>query len=42
LKDKTVPRHFVLNEQYSVGAVIQAEREEKLKKIRVKAQKAEE
>lgn len=42
LKDKTVPRHFVLNEQYSVDSVIQAEREEKLKRIKVKAQKADE
>jgi hypothetical protein len=41
IKDKNVPRHFVLNEQYSVKAVIQAEQEEKLKRIRVKAEKSE-
>lgn len=41
LKEKKVPRHFVLKEQYSVDAVIQAEKDEKLKKVKIRAEKAD-
>jgi len=40
LKEKRVPRHFVLKEQYSVDAVLQAEKDEKLKKVKIRAEKA--
>ena len=40
LKEKSVPRHFVLKEQYSKDAVIQAEKEERLKKVKIRAEKA--